>query len=218
MTEQKAEQNIGRNEPCPCGSGKKYKRCCGVTAAPKLTVPRTVMPMEGAAQGGPGAPGGLTPDMLNQMDPNMMMQMSQALQRLPRGQMQRLQALVQKAMSGKDVSRESAEFEKTLPLELQEMMRGFTAQAAALGGGAPEGAPGAAFPTIEAEAGVPQMSEEEARELVAKAAAEGKISADKAEELLGGSPATATPGAGASEASGPESRFGRIFKGLQKKK
>ncbi|MCK6263290.1 SEC-C domain-containing protein [Vibrio sp. ZSDE26] len=18
----------GRNEPCPCGSGKKYKRCC----------------------------------------------------------------------------------------------------------------------------------------------------------------------------------------------
>ena len=22
---------IGRNEPCPCGSGKKYKRCCGET-------------------------------------------------------------------------------------------------------------------------------------------------------------------------------------------
>ena len=22
---------IGRNDPCPCGSGKKYKRCCGVT-------------------------------------------------------------------------------------------------------------------------------------------------------------------------------------------
>ena len=21
-------QNIGRNEPCPCGSGKKYKKCC----------------------------------------------------------------------------------------------------------------------------------------------------------------------------------------------
>jgi len=19
---------IGRNEPCPCGSGKKYKKCC----------------------------------------------------------------------------------------------------------------------------------------------------------------------------------------------
>ncbi len=23
------EKKIGRNEPCPCGSGKKYKRCCG---------------------------------------------------------------------------------------------------------------------------------------------------------------------------------------------
>jgi SEC-C motif-containing protein len=22
----------GRNAPCPCGSGKKYKRCCGATA------------------------------------------------------------------------------------------------------------------------------------------------------------------------------------------
>ncbi|MBQ1295900.1 MAG: SEC-C domain-containing protein, partial [Clostridiales bacterium] len=20
---------IGRNDPCPCGSGKKYKNCCG---------------------------------------------------------------------------------------------------------------------------------------------------------------------------------------------
>lgn len=20
---------IGRNDPCPCGSGKKHKRCCG---------------------------------------------------------------------------------------------------------------------------------------------------------------------------------------------
>ncbi len=22
-------ENIGRNDPCPCGSGKKYKKCCG---------------------------------------------------------------------------------------------------------------------------------------------------------------------------------------------
>ena len=25
----KKERKIGRNEPCPCGSGKKYKKCCG---------------------------------------------------------------------------------------------------------------------------------------------------------------------------------------------
>jgi SWIM/SEC-C metal-binding protein len=24
-----AENKVGRNEPCPCGSGKKYKKCCG---------------------------------------------------------------------------------------------------------------------------------------------------------------------------------------------
>jgi len=22
-------KKVGRNEPCPCGSGKKYKKCCG---------------------------------------------------------------------------------------------------------------------------------------------------------------------------------------------
>ncbi|RMF89802.1 MAG: preprotein translocase subunit SecA, partial [Nitrospinota bacterium] len=25
----RSERKIGRNEPCPCGSGKKYKKCCG---------------------------------------------------------------------------------------------------------------------------------------------------------------------------------------------
>lgn len=25
----RAEPKVGRNEPCPCGSGKKYKKCCG---------------------------------------------------------------------------------------------------------------------------------------------------------------------------------------------
>jgi preprotein translocase subunit SecA len=25
----KAEKDVGRNDPCPCGSGKKYKKCCG---------------------------------------------------------------------------------------------------------------------------------------------------------------------------------------------
>lgn len=26
------QSKIGRNQPCPCGSGKKHKKCCGVTA------------------------------------------------------------------------------------------------------------------------------------------------------------------------------------------
>jgi preprotein translocase subunit SecA len=25
----RAQKKVGRNAPCPCGSGKKYKKCCG---------------------------------------------------------------------------------------------------------------------------------------------------------------------------------------------
>lgn len=25
----KDKHKVGRNDPCPCGSGKKYKKCCG---------------------------------------------------------------------------------------------------------------------------------------------------------------------------------------------
>lgn len=31
----RAAPSVGRNEPCPCGSGKKYKRCCGARSAPR---------------------------------------------------------------------------------------------------------------------------------------------------------------------------------------
>ena len=27
-------KKIERNDPCPCGSGKKYKKCCTITAEP----------------------------------------------------------------------------------------------------------------------------------------------------------------------------------------
>ena len=26
---QTTEKKVGRNDPCPCGSGKKFKKCCG---------------------------------------------------------------------------------------------------------------------------------------------------------------------------------------------
>lgn len=35
------EQKIGRNDPCPCGSGKKYKKCCESAAKPAV---QTVSP------------------------------------------------------------------------------------------------------------------------------------------------------------------------------
>jgi preprotein translocase subunit SecA len=31
-TQKREGVKIGRNDPCPCGSGKKYKKCCGVNA------------------------------------------------------------------------------------------------------------------------------------------------------------------------------------------
>ena len=31
-----AQPKIGRNAPCPCGSGKKYKKCCGSTDSERL--------------------------------------------------------------------------------------------------------------------------------------------------------------------------------------
>ncbi|MGH9469826.1 MAG: SEC-C metal-binding domain-containing protein, partial [Terriglobia bacterium] len=37
-------EKVGRNDPCPCGSGKKYKKCHGATAP--------------AASAPPAAPGG----------------------------------------------------------------------------------------------------------------------------------------------------------------
>jgi preprotein translocase subunit SecA len=29
MVQKKPMANVGRNDPCPCGSGKKFKACCG---------------------------------------------------------------------------------------------------------------------------------------------------------------------------------------------
>jgi len=29
------EKKTARNEPCPCGSGKKYKQCCGKSGPKK---------------------------------------------------------------------------------------------------------------------------------------------------------------------------------------
>jgi len=31
----KIEKKVARNEPCPCGSGKKYKNCCGMSGPKK---------------------------------------------------------------------------------------------------------------------------------------------------------------------------------------
>ena len=36
LTRRRAVDRVGRNEPCPCGSGKKYKRCCAAKDQERL--------------------------------------------------------------------------------------------------------------------------------------------------------------------------------------
>ena len=47
---------IGRNMPCPCGSGKKYKRCCEQreTAMRQRDLPSGRFRYESGSYGGPG--------------------------------------------------------------------------------------------------------------------------------------------------------------------
>lgn len=40
---------IGRNDPCPCNSGKKYKKCCGAVAKPVGTTGVTKLTFAGGA-------------------------------------------------------------------------------------------------------------------------------------------------------------------------
>lgn len=46
-------EKVGRNEPCPCGSGKKYKKCCGNNQGPGYEILQTAQPgqeQQGAAK------------------------------------------------------------------------------------------------------------------------------------------------------------------------
>jgi SEC-C motif len=178
-----------RNEPCPCGSGKKYKRCCGISAAPKLNPPKSPS----------GNGGGFDPSIFNQMDPQVMGQFTQAMRRLPRGQLQRLQALMQKAMNGRDIRTEAAEFEKTLPLEFQNLIHSMSLSTNSM----------ASSEASPASQETPAMTEEQARALVTEAAASGKISQEQAETLLQESQ---------SSSSESSSKLGRFWKNITGKK
>jgi len=174
---------IGRNEPCPCGSGSKYKRCCGKDAAPKLGKPVDLQERMAQVAGSGALPPGVDPSKL---DPAMMAQFNQALMRMPRGQLQKLQSIMQRAMAGQDVTREAAELDRLMPPELKQM-----AQSMGMGMGMPM--PGAAAES--------ELSESEARKIVEEAARSGKISQDEAAGLL-------AEGASAKKSGGLLSKLG----------
>ena len=56
MFEPRTVPPLGRNEPCHCGSGRKYKRCCLEKDADRLRSEREAGPMAtGGAVGGRGS-------------------------------------------------------------------------------------------------------------------------------------------------------------------
>ena len=119
----------------------------------------------------------------SQMDPAMMGEMMQMMQRLPRGKMIKLQGLVQKAMRGQDVTREMMVLQKTLPPQFQQFMQTMTP-----GMGMPDEGEAISEDETEivssAEATPKDLSVEEARSIVEEALASGKISKEEADQLL----------------------------------
>jgi hypothetical protein len=118
-------EQMGRNEPCHCGSGKKFKRCHGVDAPPLYTPPRS-LPTDPSASLDPNVAsqmtgaGGFDP---NSIDPEWLNQFTSSMKKLPKGQLLKMASLMQKAMAGKDVTKEAAELEKHLPPDIQTLVK-----------------------------------------------------------------------------------------------
>ncbi|MBU6153585.1 MAG: SEC-C domain-containing protein [Bdellovibrionales bacterium] len=138
MTTENEYKNVGRNDACPCASGKKFKRCHGEN-----------VPWQGNTVSRNDAESGSEENSTGpQFDPSKMdltwlAEFSSAIQRLPKGQLQQLQAIMQKGMQGKDVARELDELQRRLPPSVQELLRKspeIEKQLEAASGGASEGA------------------------------------------------------------------------------
>lgn len=162
-------KEVSRNEPCPCGSRKKYKRCHGVNAAPILGTPSNQPTMEQLTSRLKESSPGFDP---TKMDPKAMAEMAASFKKLPKAQLIKMQNLMQKAMSGADITDEAQQFEKSLPPGFQEMMMG---QMSAMG---------ATMDDAHISSGTPAMNEEEARQIIESAKATGKISSDEADKIL----------------------------------
>lgn len=127
----------------------------------------------------------------SQMDPKLMMELSNLIRELPPEKLNRMQTLMHNMMAGHDVSREMEEFERGLPPGFREkvaaLMMGNPAAMGSMGfGGMPGGGMAAAPDTITVEAAEASSTMElhEARMTILRAVADGKMSPDDAERLL----------------------------------
>ena len=115
----------------------------------------------------------------SKMDPQVLMQLSQLIQKLPADKLNRMQTLMHNMMAGHDVRREMEEFEQGLPAGFRDQLLGLMAGQA----GAISPAP---MMEVEAEAEVPSepMNMREARLTILRAVAAGKMMPEEAEKLL----------------------------------
>lgn len=155
-----------KSDPCPCGSGKKYKRCCGVDPAAlekrKAAATSGFGAEGGASPGGmsgmPGLPAGFDP---SKMDPAQLKQMRKSLAKIPKGQLMKMQSLVKQAMAGKNVEKELEALSAYLPPEFAQAAEGM------------------------GESETPaDMTADQAAKIVQEAVAKGEISVEEAKKLI----------------------------------
>jgi hypothetical protein len=134
----------------------------------------------------------------SQMDPKVLMQMSELVRQLPPDKLNRMQSLMHNMMAGFDVSKDLEEFEKSLPPGFREKLLAIVSSqpnafAGAMGGAKGMGGAtiqppsstvtttGATIDTSSAEA---PKNLHEARLTILRAVAQGHMTPDEAEKLL----------------------------------
>lgn len=126
------------------------------------------------------------------MDPKLLMELTELIQRLPPAQLQRMQTLMHNMMAGFDVRKDLEEFEKSLPPGFREKLLSIWARQAATETQAGAGAastppPSAAIQSEErTETTAAQMGLRDARLTILRAVADGQMSPEEAEHLLFG--------------------------------
>lgn len=133
-----------------------------------------------------------------------MQQMAALMQRLPKAQLHKIQALMQKAMSGKDVTQEAQELERAMPPELLQQMSAF---APGLMGGMP---PEFQAQMAAAEGGNETMDAAEARQVIEDAVKEGRLTRAEADAAL------SAQGAGGAEEPAKTGRWSKLMKSFKK--
>jgi hypothetical protein len=137
----------------------------------------------------------------SQMDPKVLMQMSELVRQLPPEKLNRMQSLMHNMMAGHDVSKDLEEFEKSLPPGFREKLLSIVSSqpnafAGAMGGAKGMGGMGGSTiqppsasvsttgATIETSGAEVPQNLREARITILRAVAQGHMSPEEAEKLL----------------------------------